>query len=76
MNVGNPTMNTLFGQLGLPSDEQSIEQFIEKNRGLANTVRLENAPFWTTAQSAFLQSSLVEDAEWAELIDQLDSRLR
>lgn len=69
-------MNTLFGQLGLPSDEQSIENFIERNQGLADAVRLENAPFWTSAQSAFIQNSLDEDAEWAEVIDQLDSRLR
>lgn len=76
MNLDHPTINTLFGQLGLPSDNEAIEDFIEKNQGLDEKVRLEDAPFWNHAQSTFLRSALEEDAEWTELIDQLDSRLR
>lgn len=76
MNVDPPTLNALFGQLGLPSDEDAIDAFIEKNRGLNSKVRLEDAPFWSAAQSSFIRSALLEDSEWAEVIDQLNSRLR
>ena len=76
MNVSNPTLSDLFGQLGLPSDSMSIDSFIDRNKGLERSVHIENAPFWNESQAAFLQGSLVEDAEWAEVIDQLNSRLR
>lgn len=76
MIAGNPSFNDLFGQLGLPSDDNSIEQFIDRNRGLEKNLRIEDAPFWNESQAAFIQGSLIEDAEWAELIDQLSSRLR
>lgn len=76
INDTNPSFRDLFGQLGLPSDDESIERFIDKNKGLGNTIHIEDAPFWTESQAAFIQGSLVEDAEWAELIDQLNARLR
>lgn len=76
MNIMNPSMSDLFGQLGLNSDDQAIEQFIDTHRGLDNKVHIENAPFWTDAQAAFIQGALIEDAEWAELIDQLNGLLR
>lgn len=76
MDSNNPTMNDLFCQLGLSPEQQEIEAFIERYRGLNSSVHIENAPFWTPAQASFIQSALAEDAEWAELIDQLNSRLR
>lgn len=76
MNSSNPTMSDLFGQLGLANDEQSIDRFCEQNQGLSDQVRLEHAPFWNSAQASFLASAWDEDAEWAELIDQLNARLR
>lgn len=76
MIAGNPSFNDLFGQLGLPSDDVSIDTFIDRNCGLEKHLRIEDAPFWNEAQATFIQRSWVEDAEWAELIDQLSSRLR
>ncbi|MEY5100296.1 MAG: hypothetical protein RJA36_3015 [Pseudomonadota bacterium] len=66
----------LFAQLGLASDGQSIAAFITRHGPLAPAVRLEDAPFWTPAQSAWLREELQDDADWAELIDQLSLALR
>ena len=76
MITQTPTFNDLFDQLGLANDDASIDAFIETHRGLADSVHIEDAPFWSASQAAFVKLSLEEDAEWAELIDQLNSRLR
>lgn len=47
------TMNNLFAQLGLPSDDVAIEQFITAHRPLENDIALYRAPFWTIAQRDF-----------------------
>jgi hypothetical protein len=69
------TFSQLFAQLGLPSDAAAIEQFIEKNAPLPDNVSLADAPFWTPAQSAFLHEELRSDADWAEVIDELNVRM-
>ena len=69
-------MRDLFAQLGLPSEQISIENFIQTHKGLAQRTHIEDAEFWTTQQAEFIKNALVEDAEWAELIDQLNALLR
>ena len=66
----------LFAQLGLPCDEQDIQQFIAAHAPLPADVRLADAPFWTPAQAAFLREALLQDSDWAELVDQLSVALR
>jgi len=68
--------NDLFAQLGLPSDEPGIRQFIAAHTPLAADVKLPQAPFWTPAQAAFLREALLQDSDWAELVDQLSEALR
>jgi len=68
--------NDLFAQLGLPSDEPGIRQFIAAHTPLAADVKLPQAPFWTPAQAAFLREALLQDSDWAELVDQLSESLR
>ena len=70
------TMTTLFDQLGLPSEPAAIERFITSHGPLPQGMRLDQAPFWTSAQSDFLRSGLLEDADWALIIDELDADLR
>ncbi|MCW8090266.1 DUF2789 domain-containing protein [Alteromonas sp. ASW11-130] len=70
-----PTMQDLFVQLGLDSSEQQINSFIEKHRGLNDSRHIEDAPFWNDSQAEFLRGALLEDAEWAEVIDQLNVQL-
>ncbi|AMO23607.1 DUF2789 domain-containing protein [Ramlibacter solisilvae] len=66
----------LFAQLGLPSDADAIRDFVMQHSPLPQDVRLEDAPFWTPAQATLLREALVEDADWAEVADQLNAALR
>lgn len=66
----------LFAQLGLAADPVSIETFLRTHSPLPDAVRLADAPFWTAAQSALLREELLEDADWAEVVDQLNGALR
>ncbi len=69
-------MQDLFAQLGLPNGQKSIEDFIQKHKGLAPCTHIEDAVFWSAQQAGFIKSALIEDAEWTELIDQLNTLLR
>lgn len=66
----------LFAQLGLDDDPGSIRAFIASHSPLPGDVRLEDAPFWTAAQARMLRDSLVDDADWAEVVDHLNVALR
>jgi hypothetical protein len=66
----------LFAQLGLPGDAAGIAAFIRQHAPLPDTVRLEDAPCWTPAQAALLREQFVADADWAEVVDQLNLALR
>ena len=66
----------LFRQLGLADDSPSIDAFIAAHSPLPDGMRLAEAPFWSTGQSQFLREEILEDADWAELVDSLDASLR
>jgi hypothetical protein len=68
-------MSNLFAQLGQPSDEAAIAHFIESHRPLAEDVQLHEAAFWTESQASFLRESILEDADWAEVVDLLNGDL-
>ncbi|WP_018690848.1 DUF2789 domain-containing protein [Algicola sagamiensis] len=75
MDTSAHNMTTLFTQLGLPSDDASIDQFIASH-SLRKEQAIDEASFWTSSQACFIRESLTEDADWAEIIDQLDTMLR
>lgn len=66
----------LFAQLGLPSDEAAIERFIASHAPLPGNVALSEADFWSPSQAEFLAGEVAFDADWAEVVDQLDALLR
>ncbi|MEN7530187.1 DUF2789 domain-containing protein [Cupriavidus sp. DL-D2] len=66
----------LFAQLGLPSEEADIRDFIARHSPLSQDKELWEAPFWTPAQASLLRDEFVEDADWAEMVDQLNLALR
>ncbi len=68
-------LSTLFAQLGLNNSQSDINQFIVEHK-LAHDLSISSAPFWNTAQKAFINESLAEDGDWSEMIDQLDNLLR
>ena len=69
-------LKELFDQLGLPSSFRSIEQVSRNHGPLDTAIVLPDAHFWTRNQSTFLRDELLNDADWAEAIDLLDSQLR
>lgn len=67
-------IKTLFEQLGLPSEEDAIDEFIVAHP-LDPEVKLVDAPFWSEQQKALLLEWLRADGEEAVLVDQLNVRL-
>ncbi len=75
MDTSRHNLSTLFSQLGLPSGASDIDAFLSSH-GLDDQTLLSSAEFWTKAQAAFLEESIAEDSDWAEVVDELDARLR
>jgi len=76
MHEHSHNLTSLFDQLGLPSTEKDIETFIHNHRPLAPEIQLSKAPFWTAGQAQFLGEQTKADADWAVVIDKLDTSLR
>ena len=71
------SVSALFEQLGLDGSDQAVDAFVAKHRGsIQEGTRLWQADFWNPSQSAFLCEALQQDADWAEVVDQLDAMLR
>ena len=70
------SLTGLFEQLGLPSTDEDIKQFIEAHRPLPADMHLSKAPFWTPGQAQFLGEQTKADADWIMIIDKLDTSLR
>ena len=66
----------LFSQLGLPHGADDIARFAALHRPVPESTALADAAFWTPAQAQFLREELIEDADWAPVIDQLNVMLR
>lgn len=75
METLHPQMPDLFRQLGLPDGEADIRRFIDSHRPLAPDTALADAPFWSESQARFLREEIGEDADWAEVVDQLNLAL-
>jgi hypothetical protein len=76
MNQTFHRFSELFSQLGLPSSDQGIREFLATHSPLASGVLLADAPFWTPAQASMLSEEILEDADWAAVVDQLNAALR
>ncbi|AZB91996.1 DUF2789 family protein [Acinetobacter pittii] len=69
-----PTLELLFDQLGLDSDEASIENFI-KTHQLPAEQKLHEASFLVKRPKRFLKSHWEKDDEWIVVIDELNEQL-
>lgn len=76
MESGIHSLRNLFEQLGRPGSDADIARFVAAHRPLADDIRLADAPFWTPAQAQFLREEVADDADWAEVVDQLNLMLR
>lgn len=68
-------MTALFEQLGLESSAEAIDMFIAEH-SISDSQRIHQATFWNDAQARFLCEALLQDAEWAPVVDDLSKRLR
>jgi hypothetical protein len=71
MELNEHTLATLFEQLGLDSDQASIDAFVNAHP-LPENVKVSEAPFWTPQQGRFLKEELNDDADWAPVVDELN----
>jgi len=69
------SLASLFDQLGLESTDQAIEDFINRNKLLPGHVDLYKANLWSASQASFLKQAKDDDADWAEIVDQLNTLL-
>ena len=76
MDYSFHTINSLFDQLGLPSDNSSIERFVDQHKPVNASLHIDQLPFFSHAQQDFLRQSIRDDADWSEVIDILDNMLR
>lgn len=76
MDTSSHTLSALFDQLGLPSSELGIAQFIDQHSPLDPALSLVEASFWNPGQRAFLIEALADDSDWTELVEHLDADLR
>ncbi|MFH0256723.1 DUF2789 domain-containing protein [Vibrio rumoiensis] len=77
MEMHRHSLESLFEQLGLPSSADDINRFIHQHSSqLDHSQPIHRASFWTTSQSEFLKEAKKEDADWVEVVDQLDALLR
>ena len=74
MNTSLPSMTNLFEQLGLASDEASIQEFIKAHQ-LEACVYICDAPFWSVGQRALLAEKTITDDDWTIVVDQLNEAL-
>ncbi|OPA95861.1 hypothetical protein BFW86_00155 [Pseudomonas fluorescens] len=70
------SLPSLFKQLGLPDDPKSIDQFLTSHSPLKPDLKLADAFFWTDSQRTFLREEILDDADWAVVVDELNLMLR
>jgi len=75
MDTSEHSMQALFAQLGLSNSDTAIDNFIENNH-LPNEIPIQNAAFWSAGQAQFIREAIADDADWAEVVDHLDTQLR
>jgi len=75
MNAPHHRLEELFAQLGLASNAPAIQAFFKTHAPMPSGQSLADAPFWTEAQSRLLKEEMLGDADWAEVVDQLNLAL-
>ena len=71
MEIMTPSLEQLFDQLGLESDQASIDAFVAAHH-LPDDVKVSEADFWTPQQGALLKEKIQLDDDWAPIVDELN----
>lgn len=72
MYLQQPTMHDLFLQLGV--SEKNEGEFFSQHQ-LQDQESVVEASFLTSQQKIILLQMRLEDAQWSELVDEMDARL-
>jgi hypothetical protein len=67
-----------FNEIGINMTIETTAHSMENlfaQLGLPCEILLEEAPFWTPAQSTFLKEEILMDADWAAVIEQLNEAI-
>ena len=70
------SMNALFAQLGLGDSDSEVNKFIVEQPAIPGDTPLHKGTMWNASQASFLREAVADDADWAEVVDQLDAMLR
>lgn len=76
VDTSSHTIETLFRQLGLPDRPDEIQAFVAEHKAERRDTPLCELPFWSSSQAEFLRIAVAEDADWCEVVDQLDALLQ
>ncbi len=71
MEIMTPSLELLFEQMGLESDQASIDAFVAAHQ-LPEGVKVSEADFWTDNQAALLKEKIQLDDDWAPIVDELN----
>ncbi|MGE6387713.1 DUF2789 family protein [Pseudomonas sp. NPDC078416] len=71
MEIMTPSLELLFEQMGLESDQASIDGFVAAHQ-LPEGVKVSEADFWTDNQAALLKEKIQLDDDWAPIVDELN----
>ncbi|MBU3592903.1 DUF2789 family protein [Polynucleobacter sp. 71A-WALBACH] len=74
MSEHQRTLEELFEQLGLSSQQIHMERFVERHQLKPGSI-LSDAIYWAPDQKAFLIEAKADDSEWSEVVDQLANML-
>jgi len=76
MEANTHDLAALFAQLGLPNSQQDIDDFIRLHSPLDSKTPLHQAICWSHSQCQFLKEAVDDDADWADVVNHLDTLLR
>ena len=62
--------------MGLADRPAEIAAFLARHRPLPAKTVLADAPFWSAEQSRFLREGIADNADWAQVVSELDASLR
>lgn len=68
-------LSELFQQLGLPDDPAGMDHFIRSQPPLPPGTQLADAALWSLSQAQFLREQTAHDADWAPVVDALNTLL-
>jgi hypothetical protein len=75
IRAATPHYRRRLCSVGRPKEEGDVREFVAELGSMPDGVLLANAAFRSASQSRFLRHEILEDADWAQVIDELNLML-